>query len=68
MALSPEASSLRARIGGRKRQNPNADVTDDQRELKTIRLEEHIHDVLSTAPMPTPDQIARLRALLRPSK
>lgn len=68
MPLTPEAARIRARIGGRKRQNPDADVTDDQRKLKVVRLEEHIHDVLSNAPMPTPDQIARLRALLRPGR
>lgn len=66
MPISSESARVRARIAGRKRQNPDADVTSDQRELKTLTLEEHIRQVVDNAPAPTPDQIARLRALLRP--
>ncbi|MBG0853813.1 hypothetical protein I2W78_18650 [Streptomyces spinoverrucosus] len=66
MSISHEKAQLRARIAGRKRQNPNADVADDQRELKTLSLEEHIRRVVENAPAPTPEQIARLRALLPP--
>lgn len=68
MPISPETAKVRARIAGRKRQNADADVADDQRELKTLTLEEHIRRVVENAPLPTPEQIARLRALLRPGQ
>lgn len=68
MPISHEKAKIRARIAGRKRQNPDADVTEEQRELKTLTLEEHIRRVVETAPLPTPDQMARLRALLRPGR
>lgn len=64
MPISPETAKLRARIAGKKRQNPDADVSEDQRELKTRTLEAYIQRLISTAPVPTPEQIARLRALL----
>ncbi|MEJ8668411.1 hypothetical protein WKI71_07110 [Streptomyces sp. MS1.AVA.1] len=64
MSISQEKAQIRARIAGRKRQNPNADVSDDQRALKTLSLEEHIKRVVESAPTPTPEQIARLRDLL----
>lgn len=68
MPISPETAKLRARIAGRKRQNPDADVTECQRALKALTLEEHIRRVVETAPLPTPEQIARLRDLLRPGR
>ncbi|MFF7651479.1 hypothetical protein ACFZCY_16720 [Streptomyces sp. NPDC007983] len=64
MPISPETAKLRARIAGKKRHNPDADVVDDQRELKTRTLEAHIQRLISTAPVPTPEQIERLRTLL----
>lgn len=66
MSISPETAKIRARIAGRRRQTPDADVTEEQRELKTVTLEEHIRRVVETAPIPTPEQIARLRDLLPP--
>jgi hypothetical protein len=66
MALSPEAAKVRGRIGGKRRQDPHADITEEQRELKTLTLEDHIRRVVDSAPTPTPEQIARLRALLPP--
>lgn len=68
MPISPETAKLRARIAGRKSQNPDADVTEEQRELRTLTLEEHIRRVVENAPTPTPEQIARLRALLPPGR
>jgi hypothetical protein len=68
MALSSEAAKIRGRIGGKRRQDPHADITEEQRELKTLTLEEHIRRVVENAPLPTPEQIARLRALLRPGQ
>ncbi|MBU3870255.1 hypothetical protein KN815_41300 [Streptomyces sp. 4503] len=66
MPISSEAAKVRARIAGKKRQNPDADVTDDQRELKMTTLEDYVQRVIASAPLPTPEQIARLRALLPP--
>ncbi|GAA2657487.1 hypothetical protein GCM10010307_72280 [Streptomyces vastus] len=64
--ISPETAKLRARIAGRRRQDPNADITEEQRELKTLTLEERIRRVVESAPPLTADQIERLRALLPP--
>jgi hypothetical protein len=66
MPISPDAAKLRARIAGKKSHNPDADVTEERRELKALTLEEHIQRVISTAPVPTPEQLSRLRALLPP--
>ncbi|MGW1614472.1 hypothetical protein ACWCQZ_34525 [Streptomyces sp. NPDC002285] len=66
MPISEQKAHIRARIAGRKRQDPRADVTALQRELKTLSLEEHIRAVFSTAPTPTRKQIKRLLALLPP--
>lgn len=66
MPISAKKAHIRACIAGRKRQDPRADVTALQRELKTLSLEEHIRAVFSTAPTPNRRQIKRLLALLPP--
>lgn len=38
----------------------------EQAVSQAVATDEHIDRVVSTAPLPTPEQIARLRALLRP--
>jgi hypothetical protein len=57
---------------GRDRDDAQAKLTRLKGDSQTrapvdIALEEKIRDVFSTAPLPTPEQIARLRALLRPT-
>lgn len=66
MPISPDAAKLRASIAGKKRHHPDADVTEEQRALKALTLEEYVQRVISTAPVPTPEQLDRLRALLPP--
>lgn len=68
VATEPELTwrQIRGRIAGRKSQNPDADVSDDLRDLRAIRLEEQIQRVVNAAPPPTPEQLERLRALLAP--
>lgn len=55
----------RARIAGMKRQNPNADTTEAERDLKAARAEEYIRGLVETFPPLTGEQKARLAALLR---
>lgn len=55
-----------SRLTGRKSQNPDADATEEQCELKTRTLEERIRQVVESAPPLTADQIERLRSLLPP--
>lgn len=66
MPISPESAKVRARIAGRKSQNPDADVTEEKRELQILTLEERIRRAVESAPPLTPEQIERLRALLPP--
>jgi hypothetical protein len=67
LPISPEAARVRARIAGKKRQNPRADVTEDQRELKTVSLEEHIRRVVDGLPPLSEEQRTRLALLLSPA-
>lgn len=57
----------RSQIAHAKKKNPNADVTELQRQLKAERLAEHIDRTVSAAPLLTAAQRDRLAALLRPS-
>ncbi|NUK01784.1 hypothetical protein [Streptomyces lunaelactis] len=57
-----------ARIARAKRSNPDADLTMLYQDLKTAQVAEVIERVVSSAPIPSPEQLARLRALLRPEK
>lgn len=55
---------IRARIGGTIAANPDADVTEDLRDMRVAQLEERIQRIVNAAPPPTPEQLERLRALL----
>lgn len=60
-------TQTRSRIAHVKRRNPDADVTELRRQLKAERLEEHIRNIVDTAPPLTPEQRDRLASLLRPA-
>lgn len=62
----PNWRQIRARIGGTVAANPDADVSEDLRDMRIARLEEQITRVVDEAPPPTPEQLERLRALLAP--
>ncbi len=64
----PNWRQIRARIGGTMAANPDADVSEDLRDMRAARLEEQIERVVSAAPPLTPEQLERLRALLAPSQ
>lgn len=55
----------RARIAAAKKQDPTADVTDLQAQLKAERLAEHIKTTVDAWPPLTADQRDRLSLLLR---
>ena len=60
-------TTARARIAGKKRQNPDADVTDLLVDLRAARAEDYIRKMLAQAPPLTGEQIQRLRDLLPPA-
>jgi hypothetical protein len=64
MAHSQAQRETITKIMRAKRRNPDADVSDLRRELKTLTLEERIKAYVATAPLPTPEQRDRLAALL----
>lgn len=55
----------RSKIASTKRLNPEADVTDLQRQLKAERLADHVRRVVAEAPPLTDEQRAKISALLR---
>ena len=55
----------RSKIAHEAWRNPNADLTELRRQLKAERLEEHVRQVVDSAPL-TDEQRARIAALLRP--
>lgn len=57
----------RSKIALAKRHNPDADVTELQRQLKAERLAEYVERVVSEAPPLTDEQLARVTAILRPT-
>ncbi|MEQ7126678.1 hypothetical protein ABN034_19365 [Actinopolymorpha sp. B11F2] len=59
------AQHVRQRIAGRRRQNPNADVTDLQRELNAAKAEAYLRSIIDTAPGITDAEAEKLAALLR---
>ena len=58
-------TKTRSTIAVTKRRNPDADVSDLQRQLRAERLEEHIRRVVALAPPLTTEQRDRLALLLR---
>jgi hypothetical protein len=64
---APGPQALKRQLGGYVRRNNTEAAERTRRELKTTVLEEHIRRVVESAPVPTPEQMERLRALLRPA-
>ena len=58
-------TQTRAKIAATKRRDPGADVTNLQVQLKAERLADHVRRVVDSAPPLTPEQRARIAALLR---
>jgi hypothetical protein len=65
-AKDPEERHILARMGGRKRLNPDADLDDLRAQLAAHRLAAHIERVKDEAPGLTTEQFAQLAALLAP--
>lgn len=57
-------TNTRARIAGRLKADPTADVTELRRQLREERLTEHIQRVVAQVPPLTPEQRERLALLL----
>jgi hypothetical protein len=66
MAAARERLSLAGRIARAKRSDPQADVTELRRELKTAELAEDIERLVNTWPPLTNEQRVRLALLLCP--
>ncbi|MFE0132055.1 hypothetical protein ACFWY6_10830 [Streptomyces sp. NPDC059037] len=68
MPNAPHINNLRARLAAHERWHPDDPETADdvRRELKTTLAEEYIRRIVETAPVPTSEQLDRLRALLPP--
>jgi hypothetical protein len=60
-------TKTRSTIALTKKTNPDADVTELQRQLKAERLELHIQQTVDAAPPLTAEQRERLATLLRPT-
>lgn len=56
----------RSKIAHAKRRDPDADVTELQRQLRAQRLEEHVARVINEAPPLTDEQRHRVAQLLAP--
>ncbi|KLL97290.1 hypothetical protein NJ76_13500 [Rhodococcus sp. IITR03] len=65
MAISTRSRSISGHIGNALKRDPNADLTELRRELAASRIQDHIEQVLSTAPPLTPAQVDRLTVILR---
>jgi hypothetical protein len=66
MPLTPEVAKLRSRISVNTQYGRPEAADDARRELKTVLLARHIQEAVDSAPVPTAEQLARLRALLNP--
>ncbi|MCX4587475.1 hypothetical protein [Streptomyces sp. NBC_01481] len=64
MSLSPDAAKARAAVAANERWNRPEQADNARRDLRVARLSDSIRDLVETAPLPTPGQLARLRALL----
>lgn len=60
-------TKTRSEIANTIRKNPDADVTELRRQLKSERLEDYIRRVVDEAPPLTAEQRDRLALLLRPA-
>jgi hypothetical protein len=65
--LSPVAAKIRAQIARRSKDCPPTDpeLHKLRRDLAVERLAEHAQNVVAGWPPPTPDQLARVAAILR---
>lgn len=64
VSASPEAAKVRARLAANKRWHPESPTIQiDQLEYRTLKLADHIREVVDTL---TEDQRRRLADLLRP--
>ncbi|MDF3141783.1 MULTISPECIES: hypothetical protein [unclassified Streptomyces] len=61
---APTPQTLKRQLGGYVRRGNDEAAEKTRRELKAAVLARHIQEFVSTAPLPTSDQLARLRALL----
>ena len=61
------AQIARNRIGGKLRQHPGADVTDERRDLAAAKVADYVEDWISTWE-PTPEQVAAVTAILYPQQ
>ncbi|MDQ0746906.1 hypothetical protein QF034_001137 [Streptomyces africanus] len=66
MPISPEARRQRAQLACATRYGRIEAAEDAARQFKVTRLAEHIQEAVDTAPLPTPEEMTRLRHLLRP--
>ncbi|GAA2887436.1 hypothetical protein GCM10010472_52200 [Pseudonocardia halophobica] len=67
--LAKDVHHVRARIAGRAKQNPNDPrLSADRAELAALRLEQHVANVLATAPPLTNEQRSRIASLLAPAR
>jgi hypothetical protein len=67
MAISKAAAHHRARVAAlsRDRQSGDPDLVGARRELRAVRLEDHVTRVLAEAPPLTDEQLQRIAGLLR---
>ncbi|MGJ5668592.1 hypothetical protein QLG13_12100 [Rhodococcus aetherivorans] len=65
MAISTRSRSIAGHLGVTLRKDPNADTTDLRRELAASRIQDHIEEVLASAPPLTAAQKDRLAAIIR---
>lgn len=65
--LSPDAARERARIAAlsRARESDDPDLIEARRNLRALRLEDHVRQVVAEAPPLTTEQRARIAALLK---
>jgi hypothetical protein len=63
---SPE-QTLRNRIGGKLRQDPEADVTELRRDLRFMRFKSYAEELAKDWPPPTPEQVREIAEILHGS-
>jgi hypothetical protein len=66
MPISSEAAKYRAEVGGYERRHNPEGADEARAKLKFAVLADRIHRDVTSAPLPSAEQLARLRALLRP--
>jgi hypothetical protein len=64
--MATESRSISARISAEHRWHPEADHAELYRDRAVQRIAESIQELVASAPAPSPEQIDRLRNLLRP--